>query len=364
LPKYSIRKNRINSAYITGIGVLEDGKLKFDPESMFHGIFFRAFDSGVDEAEWGRLSLKVEKTPDVVLSIYITAVNFTDMASLDFSGTVDDYLLREDIDMANKIGLLKTMGAKRFMETDDLLLYDFKGRYLYLAIELQGEGEAVLSDIVIDALGDNFMGAFPEIYQERNSFFHRYMSVFSSIYNDFQIEIDNFPEILNLDTCPKEMLITYGGWMGIDLEGGFLPEDILRNLVKEAYSLNRMKGTKKAIERILEIVLGEKAVIIEHNMLSSLKREEAIEMLPGLELKGPFDVTVLVRSKLTEETRSRLEFILNQFKPVRCNIGIAQMDENVIIDSSSYLDVNAKIPEEHGAVLDANESLSGMIILQ
>ncbi len=364
MPKYSIRKNRINSAFKTGFKVSEKNALIFDENEMFHGIIFRAFDSGQDDSEWGRLFFKLQRTSDIVLSIYVTASNDMDMTDGVFNGTVDDYMQRDDVDLAKKIGLLKLMGAKRFMEMDDILLYDLSGRYLFLAIELLGEGSAEISDIVIDDVGDNFMAAFPEIYQERNSFFHRYMSVFSSIYNDFQKEIDEFPDILDLDTCPPEMLITYGGWMGINLEGGFLPEDILRKLVKEAYSLNRMKGTRKAIERILEIILDEKAVIIEHNMLRSIKKDDTVEMPPGFEAKGPFDITVLAKKKLNEETKSRLTFILNQFKPVRCNISIAQMDENVIIDSRSFLDVNAKIPEERGAILDSDDNLGGMITLQ
>ncbi len=364
MPKYSIRKNRINSAYKEGIIVKDDGTLVFDENAMFHGILFCGIDSGADDSKWGRLFMKVTHSQDVVLSTYVTATNYTKTEEDGKEATVDDYLLREDVDLAKKIGLLKRMGARRFMETDDMLLYDLSGRYLFLAIELLGEGSAEISDIVIDAVGDNFMAAFPEIYQERNGYFHRYMSVFSSIYNDFQEELDHYPDILDLDTCPEEMLIRYGGWMGIDLEGGFMPEDILRKLVKEAYSLNRMKGTKKAIERILEIILDEKPLIVEHNMLRALRKEEKAEFLPGFEAKGPFDVTVLVKGKLTEEAKSRLTFILDQFKPVRSNICIAQMDENVIIDSSSYLDVNARIPEERGALLDGSDSLGGMITLQ
>ncbi len=363
MPKYTIRKNRLKSAFIEGFTLTEKGSLVYDKDSMFHWVFLKALDGAADDSEWGRLFLNITRSDDMVLSVYVVATNIMDMTTGDYEGTVDDYLLRDDVESATKLSLLKMMGAKRFVESDDMLLYDMSGRYLFLAFELLGEGEAEISDIVVDDVGDNFMAAFPEIYQSRNSFFHRYLSVFSSIYNDFQTKIDRFYEILDLDTCPKEMLIQYGGWMGIDLRGGFLPEDTLRQLVKEAYELNKMKGTKKAIERILEIILGEKAIVVEHSMLRTLQKEERAELLPGFETKGVYDVTVLVKGRLTEELESRLTFILNQFKPVRARISIAQMDENVIIDSKTYLDINAKIPEEQGVELDET-SLGGVITLQ
>ena len=55
--------------------------------------------------------------------------------------------------------------------------------------------------------------------------------------------------------------------------------------------------------------------------------------------------------------------MVDQFKPVRTRINIAQMDENVIIDSNTYLDVNSKLPEKKNAILDGSLSLDGTVVL-
>jgi phage tail-like protein len=277
---------------------------------------------------------------------------------------IDRYMTDAATDVPDKISFMKRLGAKQYAASSDCLLYDLKGRYLYVAIEARGEGELKLADLSVDTDGDNFMATYPEIYRERGSFFHRYISVFSSIYNDYGMEIADLPKLLDLDTCPEELLIIYGGWMGIDLRGGFLDTEILRDLVKEAYSLNRMKGTKRAIERILEIILREKAIVVEHNQIKDRLTDDDIDIPENFKKKGIYDVTILVKRHLTEELRHQIFFILDQFKPVRTRINITQLDEAPTADSNTYLDVNFTLPVERGAKLDDEFTLDGTIVLE
>lgn len=363
MPRYSIKKNRINKSFIKGFHYEEGTTLILDEDEMFHCIFLPPIDSTEKDAPWGRLSMKKEGSEDSVLSFYILAVNNKEFLSDAAGMDIDEYLYEDSTDVAAKLSFFRRMGAKRVTGSTDCLLYELSGRYLYVVIEASGEGSISISDIVIDSTGDNFMNTYPEVYRERNSFFHRYISIFSSIYNDFQRDINALPRVLNLDVCPEEYLIVYGSWMGLDLKGRFLELPVLRRLVKEAYSLNRMKGTRKAIERILEIILDEKAVVIEHNLVRALHKEEDVEMLPNFKARGIYDVTILVKQHLTEELRHQLMYILNQYKPVRTRISIAQLDENPTADSNSYLDVNTTLPEEKEAILDDELSMDGVVIL-
>ncbi len=364
MPRYSIRKNRINDSFLEGFDYEGGTTLVLDEEKMFHCIFLPPIDSTETDGPWGRLSMKMESSGDSVLSFYILAVNHKESLSDAAGMDIDEYLYGDGVDVTAKLSFLRRMGAKRVTGSTDCLLYDVSGRFLYVAIEASGEGSVSISDIVIDSTGDNFMNTFPEVYRERNSFFHRYISIFSSIYNDFQRDINDLPKVLDLDVCPEEYLIVYGSWMGLDLKGRFLELPVLRRLVKEAYSLNRMKGTRKAIERILEIILDEKAVVIEHSLVRALHKEEDVDMLPNFKTRGIYDVTILVKQHLTEELRHQLTYILNQYKPVRTRIAIAQLDESPTADSNSYLDVNTVLPEEKEAVLDDELSMDGVVILK
>ena len=366
MPRYTIRQNRIKSGCLTGFIMNEGMELVSDENSMYHGLFLRGIDGGESDSNWGRFSFRAECSEDMIYYVYVLATDYKvirgseDGEDLD----LDLYMADPETEVPDKAATLKRMGAKQYAGCSDCLLYDLKGRYLYVAIEAKGEGSLRLRSMMVDSTGDNFMASYPEIYRERGSFFHRYISIFSSIYNDYGEDIAALPKLLDLDTCPVELLTIYGGWMGIDLRGDFLDEDILRDLVKEAYSLNRMKGTKRAMERILEIILREKAIVLEHNQVKSRTAEDDVEIPEHFKTKGIYDVTILVKRHLTEELRHQIFFILDQFKPVRTRLNITQLDEAPTADSNTYLDVNFRLPEERGATLDEEFVLDGTIVLQ
>ncbi len=363
MPKYTIRQNRIKSGCVAGFTVEDDTRLVFDRDSMYHGFFLRGLDGADSGASWGRLSFNAEASENIMYYVYVYATdNKIKYGEERDEFDLDLYLSDGTTEVPDKISLLQRLGAKRFSGASDCLLYDLKGRYLYIAVEAKGEGKLTLSSFVVDSDGDNFMDTYPEIYRERGSFFHRYISVFSSIYNDYGEDINNLPKLLDLDTCPENLLIIYGGWMGIDLKGGFLAEDVLRDLVREAYSLNRMKGTKRAIERVLEIILREKAIVVEHNQVRHGAEDDS-RIPEHFRSRGIYDVTILVKRHLTEELRHQIFFILDQFKPVRTRINITQLDETPTTDSNTYLDVNFILPEEKGAKLDEDSALDGTIVL-
>ena len=364
MPKYTIRKNRIKAGYVTGFTYDDEARLELDQNAMYHGVFLRGIDGVKPDAEWGRLSFDVECSEDRTYSIYVLAMNEKTRMVGGLMVDFDVLMTNPEIPLKSKKTILLDQGASRYIGRSDILMYDQKGQYLYIAILVAGEGSLAISHLTVDSTGDNFMATYPEVYRERNSFFHRYISIFSSIYNDYEKDISRLPELLDPDLCPKELLVLFGSWVGVDLEGASLDEEMMRAFVREAYNLNRMKGTKKAIERVLEIILGQPAVVIEHNRLRSWIKEEKIEVPDGFQTRGVYDVTILVPGKLTEELRHRIVFMLNQFKPLRTKISIVQMDETPTADSRTYLDINTRLPEEHAAELDKGLSLDGTVVLK
>lgn len=364
MAKYTIRKNRIKAGCITGFSCDENARLELDVKADSHGIFLRGLDGVKPDAQWGRLYFQADCSEDRAFSVYVLAVNNKVRQIDGIAVDLDVLLMAEDIPVASKRNMLLKLGASRYIGRSDILLYDLKGQYLYLAILAIGEGSLSISHMVVDSTGDNFMATYPEVYRERNSFFHRYISIFSSIYNDFEEDIRRLPQLLDPDLCPKELLPVFGSWLGLDLEGGSLDEETMRTFVKEAYTLNRLKGTTRVIERVLEIILRRPAVVIEHNRLRSWIKEDKIEVPAGFHAQGVYDVTVMVPGKLTEELRHRIVFMLNQFKPLRTKINIVQMDETPTADSRTYLDINTRLPEEHEAELDSGLAMDGTVVLK
>lgn len=345
---YSIKGNRIKSAYLKGFEYDDAGNIVLDETVNEHFIFFKPLDGVTESSTWGRFSCKLKSSEEMVCYTYLLAADNTVIKGENgIPLSIDEMFSDPDMSTYDKITFMTNSGAKRLVNCEDALLYDLEGRYLYIAIEMMGYGGASIEKLRVSAMGDNFMNTFPQVYQERGSFFHRYLSVFSSIYNDFSDQNEQLYKMLDLDTCSTELLEMYGSWFGIDLKGGFLKEEVLRTLVKEAYQLNKMKGTKKGIQRVLEIILEEEPVLLENRMQNG----------------GVFEITILVKRRLTEELRHQVMFMVDQFKPLRTQIRILQMEKDVVLDGNSYLDMNASIPQERKPVLDEEALYDGAFTL-
>ncbi len=360
---YSIKKNRLEKSYMRGMEMdPQTGDVYLEKDVSFHRLFLTKFDAAEDDALWGRFSMDMQITDTQVLYIYAAAKNNDTIYDENGTYLIEDLLQNPDYPDEGKKAIIHQAGGERYVGKNDLLLYALKGRYLFICIEILGTGEGVLRRMRIDRQGDQFMDTFPAVYRERNSFFHRFLSVFSSIYNDLDHEIERLPELLDADTCPAVCLPVYASWLGIDLSGDFLSEDAMRTFVKEAYSLNRIKGTRRCLERVMEIVLGEKVTIIEHNkMRAYLERGEVSESeLIGA---GILDVSILTRHTLSEKDRHQLLYLIDQFKPIRSHIRLIQLKDSPILDTDIYLDVNAVISGSSTGVMDENMEMDDEIVM-
>lgn len=343
---FSLKETEIKRSLLNGFTHQGGSKITLDPGTDYHSIITEPVDGGMEDCTWGRLCFNAELPEDGVLISYVFASNY--LINTEELKSRDDFL---------------RLGAKRTVSNRDLLLYDIKGKYLYILIEVIGEGEGNLYDIRIDRLGDNFMDAFPDIYKDRGGFFHRYLSVFSSIYNDMGEKITNLPSILDLDKCPVEFLVVYGGWLGIDLNCDIQDEEILRTLVKEAYNLNRIKGTKACVSRISEIMLGEEAIILEKNIMEGYQDETSLEEFKSLFGNNVYNVCILVNKMPSETLKSQYMYVLKQFVPVRAKVTIINLEKEGELDYHSYMDMNAKLFKSAHASLDKELALDHIATL-
>lgn len=360
---YSIKKNRLEHGLIAGFTLSEAGTLVMNAHEAYHALCVHALDCAATDGQWGRLSFDIEYPENMTCYVYVRALNETMFYRNGQPKKIDDFLCDPEESPTVRREFFTRVEARRHVNHSDILMYEQKGRYLYFFIELIGEGEGFLKNIRVDRGGDNFMQTFPEVYRERGSFFHRYLSIFSSIYNDFQQEIDHLPDLLDVDTCPVQLLGTYGKWLGIDLDCDIRDEQVLRTLVKEAYALNRMKGTRRAIGRIAQIVLGEEVLILERNVMQdymdSMNRGDLAELYGS----SIYDVTMLVNHPVSDLVKSQLMYLIDQFKPLRSRIHIVHLKSDGVLDSHNYLDMNARVFEVENGNLDEEQIMDGVVTL-
>lgn len=360
--QYSIKKNRLSKARMEGIELQEDGSLLLNEGENYHLLVLGALDSAIPDCPWGRLFFEAELPADSACYIYAAAANEKAVMGPEGEVMVDSLLL--DTSRGNRVRrqFLEGLGGVRFINSRDVLLYSRPGRYLWIAIEVIGDS-GMLKNIRVQAPGDNFMGTFPEVYQEKNSFFHRYMSVFSTLYNDFQEELDHRERLLDVDTAPEERLVLFARWLGLDVSGGFLDVETLRTLVREAGELTKWKGTRRSISRICELMLGEKPVIVERSSMQGYVRREEREVYDRMYGSSPYDVTLLIGSYVDEKRKDQLLHLLRQFKPARSRLRIVFLESTGILDGHSYMDRNAQTFLQAAGRLDEAQAADGTIIL-
>lgn len=361
--KYSIKQNRFRRSFLDGFEIQGD-KLQCKKE-VYRRIFVCDCIDGIENgAQWGRFHGDWILDEDMVVTVLAVATDEKEIYWQKESVPIESVLRDSQRSPQEKLSFLESLGAKRQINLRDILLYELEGRYLYLVIEVKGMGEGELSNLSVNNQGDFFLDIFPEVYREYGSFFHRYMSVFSSVYMDFQEKIDHVSDFLDIETAPVQLLPIFCRWMGLDVSGDFLPEERLRTLVRESYHLNRTKGTKETLSRVCEIVLGEKPVILEKNVLRENTQAENAQIYEGLYGKGIFDVTLLIRTYVPENQRSQLLFLLNQFKPVRTRLMVKFLDQKGRMDSHVYIDMNAQVMDTQTVALDERAGLDGNIMLR
>lgn len=358
---YSIKKNRYKNSYLSGFEIFGDNRIVCLSNEYTHFFISGQIDGIRKDAEWGRIKFDCKFDEDTVYAVYVFATNLEDFNRKGVMTGVDEFLLGDE-DVNIKKEFFKIVEAKKYVNQNDILLYDIKGRYLHIMIEVLGMADGYIENMSINSQGDFYMESLPEIYKDYGSFLHRYLSIFSSIFIDLQEKIETIDEILDLDKANVELLTLFGKWMGIDVSGNFLSEDKLRTLIKEAYNLNRMKGTKKALERLTEIILDEKTIIVEKNQLKEDNGEmENFEVLYG---KGNYDVTMLIKTYVPENQKSQLMFLIKQFVPIRCNLNIKFLDDCNGLDDHMYMDMNTQISDEVIGELDVRQVMDGTILLK
>lgn len=354
---YTIGENRIQKGYSQGFAI--SGSRLHLTEGAQHIIFLPVINSFQDGCSWGRLRMKAALPEQCTLIISAFAL---DGGEAYIQG-LEERMLDERVSLKEKRSLFEGEEAFRAANCPDILLYSLHGRCLFLSIEAAGTGEGCLEQIVLENPGDNFMQTFPEIYQREGEFFHRYMSIFSSIYREVQEEIENLHQILELNGASRPLLEVYAGWLGVEVQGGFLEDEMLETLLKNAYRLNRMKGSKRALEELIELLTGQKPVIVERNLIDDSRDRAGQEGYNRLYGDNKQDVTVLMNGRAKEKLQAQLMYLLNQYKPARTRLRLIFHGACNCLDSYCFLDRNAALERLSEGYLDTQAALDGSMIL-
>lgn len=355
---YSLTGGKLRRAYCQeGITIGNDARA-YLADGQAHFMILRRFCSYTPESKWGRFHMQLHLNKDCICVFRAFAMDIADEEQEELTA-MEHFFMDGTVSVADKKRAFDNAGGIQVTNREDVLLYDLQGEYLFVAIEITGSGEGYIDNMFLDSQGDNFMQTFPEIYQEEGSFFHRYMSVFSTIYNGIDNEISHIDQYLDPDTAPAELLPQYADWLGLELEGEFLEEDLLRRLIREAYQLNRIKGTKQCIRRLISLVLGQDAIIVERKRLDGYISQEDKRIYQKLYGCDEQDIVILVNRERNERVQAQLLYLINQFKPVKSHVELIFYKDFSRLDTYSFMDKDRLLSGTGQGVLNNRQTLNG-----
>jgi len=227
----------------------------------------------------------------------------------------------------------------------DLILYGVRGRYLRFTVtpaeglrgyELAFPGLSVDSGLPAVMRGDETL--------------RRFLGVYQSLYLDLGKAFARFPR--RLDPADPDALRTLYRWLGAGwaLEA---PEDLREKLLRAAPRLNRLRGTRRGLELLLELAAEGRGEIVERFEWERLPLN-AEERADCARLYGA-GVTLLLPREVPEGTARFLKGALEEFVPAGVSFAVRVLEDGAAMDGLCLLDENARLVEPPPAALDESD---------
>ena len=304
------------------------------------------YDSDSSEETWHRLKLSGVFN-ECKYEIYAAA------SDVDLR----DELFSEEATDSAIVEILTEHKGIRVVGKDDILLHSIVGRYLYIYIRMMSAsitGSFCIDGFSVEFPAGSFVEYLPEIYQAegRDSFFERYMSVFQSVYEDFEQEIAEIPSQLDYDTTADSNLQMFTEWTGKWHTHRQLNPSQVRYILRNLNEIQSGRGTAHVLELVLKLVTGGDAFVLEyfkwHDWMKG--RSSLSESYSRLFGENEDVFTILLRD-MDGSLANRRQYIckiIEEYVPFGMKCNLVWLEWNSHMDSYCYLDANSRlfIPEQ------------------
>jgi phage tail-like protein len=238
-----------------------EGKLEIS-QGYLSGIF----DTGEKNTRWYRISSQfaLPDNSDLRISIYTAE---QDEIFYEGKRWKLEELIVSDRKPEEKDKILNPLKKKETKFSSDILITELTGRYLFFKIDstVTGKANPVIYKMRIYFSPNMWVEELPEIYREKNNgFLERYLAVFQTIQEEMEEKIEQTTGNYDAASADYEFLQWLSTWYCMT-EVNLWTEQQLRELLKNCYRFYRGMGTKKVLEEICTLYLGEKPEIIEYS---------------------------------------------------------------------------------------------------
>lgn len=355
----------------------QDDNLILDNKDGESGVYISgAFDSLLSETKWHRLKLDINIPTGVEYKLRIYSSDSTEILIpvLGQAGktrvNINNYLLDNKINIARKIDMFDTIGAKIYENPTDILLYEFTGRYLWLCLEIISyvEEPVEIKSMKIEFPQVTFVDYLPELYRTEsgeNSFLSRFLGIFQSIYVDLEDKIDIMPLKFDPDYTSRDFLNWIADWLSIkDIE--LWGEKRLRKLIKECVSIYKIKGTRKAISRVVEDYIGVEPIIVEQfEIKNNMFYHNQVDILENLFGDNGYVFTVMLPQSCVKDTENYIELlrVINNAKPVDSICNLVILTDQIYLDNHCYIGINSFITKNQDLILNKSQRDTNNLVI-
>jgi phage tail-like protein len=162
------------------------------------------------------------------------------------------------------------------------------------------EGESYVAEetipIIVRAKGA-YLHFLPAVYH-RDELMGRFLMLFESFWDPIEKQVAQIPAYLDPRMTPRELLPWLASWFSLELDE-YCPDAQRRDLVRQAMSLYRRRGTRTGLQDHLRAYTGEKVEVIEHRANNFVLGTEG-KLGPGIALgtqNRPHTFTVVLETQ-------------------------------------------------------------------
>lgn len=335
-------------------------------------------DSGQFQTAWGRILL------DACIPIG-TGIGLDAVVSDEDSADAALALLT---DGAGRPVFRRTDGSEQpwFVNDDSFATYEApapadRGRYLWVVLYLRGTARLTpkLRTMRAERQGHTWLNRLPQLYSRHEpmrGFLQRYLAPSAGLVEDTGVLADTRHALLKPLSVPVEVLPWLASWVGLALDERW-SETARRTMLREAITLFRLRGTVAGLRRMLEIVTGAPAVIIEKFRLRGLGRvgadgdgwDQPAILGFGLRVGGPVGTetatgdtetiedsfeqwahrfTVMLLTELTEEQAAAVRHLLDVHRPAHTLVDVCTVGAGMRVGLGLQLELTSIIGRGSG----------------
>lgn len=193
-------------------------------------------------------------------------------------------------------------------------------------------GQLVDSDtpILLDVAKQNWARFLPQVFQlaaqDGEALLGNLLFIFQQIHESVGYKIDNIHNLMRPLDAPPDFLPWLASWIALHLEDDW-PEEKKRRWLRHAPALYNIRGTRRALELLLEIYTGVRPTILENQWPDEAFRVETNStigetstILPPMNLNSCFTVELpMAPDEVNDEQLVRIHRVIQAEKPAHCS---------------------------------------------